>query len=216
MIRAIIYDFDGTILDSGSTGINRFFEIARLFGLDCDGKESLARSRWGGHASDVIHTCWPEADAEAFLGRWRFMDQMHPAPLVVGARETLAYFHDRGIIQSILTNRNSEGAVQITAHHKIDAFFAITRGHEESVPAKPDPRSADAIFVRFEELGVSNREVIAFVGDGLVDLECAQRLHMRFVGVLTGQTTADAFVQAGLDPAQIVPSIADLPKHLDV
>jgi phosphoglycolate phosphatase-like HAD superfamily hydrolase len=73
-----------------------------------------------------------------------------------------------------------------------------------SMPAKPNP---EPYWHLVEQLGLRPEETV-FVGDHQLDAVCAGRAGVRFVGVLTGDLTEKALVEAG--SIAVFGSVADL------
>ena len=211
MIQAIIYDLDGTLLDSFERGFKNFFAIAKHLGFPCEGRKEIARREWNNGASSAIRACWPEADVSRFVEEWVRHDRKNPMSLVLGARGTLEWVRERGIVQAILTSRTNDGTDSQIAHNQIQDFFEIVSSCGGMEYMKPHPRSADAVLARFRELGVVDRNSMAFIGDSIVDHECAQNLGIPFFAVLSGHGTAAEFMECGVPAGRILSSVAALP-----
>jgi phosphoglycolate phosphatase len=113
--------------------------------------------------------------------------------LLPGVELMLRRLRVAGVKIGIVT-RNCDGAVRtICAHIEslCDAF--LSRDSVERV--KPDPHHLIALLDR---LGVSVEDAI-MVGDHLMDILVGKRMGMRTVGVLTGRTTRDQFLETGAD-----------------
>ncbi|MBI2038952.1 MAG: HAD family hydrolase [Candidatus Niyogibacteria bacterium] len=212
MTRAIIFDLDDTLLDSG--GIRKFLEIAAEFGLPTEGIESKVRSSWGISGIEIVALCWPEMDPYVFYARWAFREQGKRIPLFAGVMETLSHFRERGILMGALSNRDSgSGRYQLDLSG-IAHFFHGIAGVGHSNHPKPHPRSADSILDVLWDYGICRKEEILFVGDTVIDFECARAIGMPFAAVLSGGTPSTSFRTAGLGDERILSSVADLPEFL--
>jgi len=88
-----------------------------------------------------------------------------------------------------------------------DAFDCIVGG-EDVEKLKPHPQ---ALELGLDTLGVEPDRAL-YVGDTPVDAEAAARAGLRFVGVLSGVTGADAFEAHPADA--LLPSVRELPALL--
>jgi len=58
-------------------------------------------------------------------------------------------------------------------------------------------------------MGLGLKDVI-YIGDSVIDAECAHKAGVSFVGVLSGGTLYEDFIKLGVK--QVIDSVAKLPK----
>lgn len=221
MIRAVLFDFDGTLLRSSVSGdkaLQRFFHIARCLSLPVEEEHrEKATKMWGAcHAQEIVAQCWPRQDFELFIREWCRLDALpeYMPPLVSGARETLLFLKQRGIILGIFTDRDKESFTRISTSYDILHFFTIVWTRDNlSKNGKSNPKSAKKVrrSLRYQDV---ERNELLFVGDAKIDLECARAAGMPFVGVLSGFSKKEHFMALGLPEERIIDSIASLPAFL--
>jgi len=134
-----------------------------------------------------------------------------------GAELLLRQLTERGFRLAVLTRSSEYFARSALARTGLGAFFPYLRSRSAPGPAKPSP---EALKLLLQEMEIPEERAL-FVGDHLLDAECATRARVRFYGVLpdpseTGPEpmTADRFLAAGA--AAVAQDLAELAHHLDV
>ncbi len=134
-----------------------------------------------------------------------------------GADELLTSLSGRGFRLGLLTRSSEKFARQALLKAKLDAHFAYLRTRSASGPAKPSP---EALLALLEQMQVP-RERALFVGDHLLDAECATRARVRFYAVLPDASekadpaeATDRFKAAGA--AAIAKDLPELGRFLGV
>jgi phosphoglycolate phosphatase len=201
--QAVIFDLDGTLLDTIvdiADASNRVYEarglapfsIAEMKTLVGDGAEELIRKvfAWRGRptpgdveVADILKEYRREYEA-----CWRANSRPY-----AGVPELLGELARRDVRTAVLSNKSHTFttlmAEELLAPHRFD----IVRGATPGVPLKPDPASALAIT---GELDVEPAACI-FLGDTSVDMKTATAAGMFAVGALWGFRTADELLASG-------------------
>jgi phosphoglycolate phosphatase-like HAD superfamily hydrolase len=134
-----------------------------------------------------------------------------------GAAPLLKSLSARGFRLGLLTRSSETFARQALLRTGLDSYFAYLRSRSAPGPAKPSP---EALLLLLKEMEVPLDRAL-FVGDHLIDAECATRARVRFYAVLpdpsepTAPTmTEDRFLAAGA--SAIAKDLPELLRHLDV
>jgi len=125
-----------------------------------------------------------------------------------GAVESLDLLRETGLKLGIVSTKYRYRIQAILEKHgALDRFAAIV-GIEDIPLPKPDP---SGLLLALKTMSTRTSQAI-YVGDHVVDAEAAKRAGVRFVGVLTGTTTADEFT--AFEPWGILDSVRELPSFL--
>jgi phosphoglycolate phosphatase len=134
-----------------------------------------------------------------------------------GAEPLLRALTDRGFRLGILTRASEFFARNALKRTGLEPFFPYLRSRSAPGPAKPSPEALQLLLREMEIPG----ERALFVGDHILDAECATRAHIRFYGVLPDPSEtqsetidADRFLAAGA--AAVAKDLPELARHLDV
>jgi len=204
-ISAVIFDMDGTLLDtiediadaSNRVYVPRGLEpcsIEEMKSLVGDGAEELIRRVFVSRGKTSPDDTEVAAILREYRREYEACWRAHSRPYE-GIPELLAELSRRGVKTAVLSNKaqmfTGLMAEELLAPHRFD----IVRGSLPGVPLKPDPTPALAIAA---ELGVAPA-ACAFVGDTNVDMTTARAAGMLAVGALWGFRTADELRANGAD-----------------
>lgn len=209
--RLIVFDWDGTLVDSTSI-------IARALQAACrDVGEPMpedARATYviGLGLADALAHVAPalprERHAElADCYRSHYLGAEGNIPLFGGAADLLAELVAAGFMLAVATGKTRKGLDRALAQHGVGHLFAATRCSDEDAP-KPDPAMLLHLMRR---LGVTPDETL-IVGDTTHDLELAARAGANAVAVAYGAHAADEF--ADFAPLATVHSLPELARWL--
>ena len=200
-IRAIIFDFDGTLAILNidfSLMREQVFDLMARYGIE----EKTVREKYLLEIIDEVYQMLWEKDpsaAEAFHRESH--DILHEVEmkaaeegrLIPGAEATLKSLRRKGIKVGIIT-RNCEEAVR-KVFPDIDDFCDIFVSRDSVKKVKPHP---DHLTYVTKSLNISGKES-AMVGDHVTDIQAGKRVDMKTIGVLTGRTREEEFEKAGAD-----------------
>ncbi len=197
-IRAVIFDLDGTLLNTLDDLAGAVNYALALHGYPVRTIDEVRRFVGNGIAN-LIHRALPEgvdADTEAtVLADFRTYYAAHDldatAPYA-GVGEMLAALHEAGIPMALVSNKIESAVEELRGHFFADTItFAV--GDHPSRPRKPAP---DGTYAALARLGVSADEAI-FVGDSEVDVDTARNAGMRLLAVTWGFRDADTLCARG-------------------
>ena len=198
--KAILFDLDGTLLDTLedlATAANRALgtlglpahptDAYRVF--VGDGLRTLAERILPGEQRSAAQV---DALVVAFEREYSRTWNERTAPYA-GVPEMLDRLTAGGYRLSVLSNK-PDAFTRLCVEQLLPHWtFAPLYGQRPGVPRKPDPAAALAIAV---ELGLDPAEVL-YLGDTATDMHTARAAGMAAVGVLWGFRTADELRAAG-------------------
>ncbi len=184
-IQAVIFDLDGTLVDSLDDIAAALGAALGDVGLAAPPVE-LVRG-WIGNGAHSLVRCAVDgrADVDAVLASFR--DRYRASPVVHsrlydGLPAALDALAAPGRSFAVLSNKPHELTRVITDRLLAAWPFAAVFGQRPGVPLKPDPTAA---LIAAEELGVAPARC-AFVGDSAIDVETARGAGMRAIAVSWG------------------------------
>ena len=215
MERALIFDLDGTLVDTVYAHVFAWQRALAEEGMPIDGWRVHRRIGMSGGlfaravAREVGRELSPDEVEELQARHGAIFEELLPErrPLP-GARELLATLRERAIVHGIATSgRRPEIDRSLDVLGVGDETVVIDRGHVRR--AKPEP---DLFLACQEALGVEP-EACYVVGDAVWDLLAARRARMLSVGLLSGGYGADELLKAGA--FRVYDDAAELRASLD-
>ena len=213
--KAIIYDLDGTLLDSRRDIVNTTnATIIKLGGKPLTDDQVYACVGKG--VVDLVRNALPRQDDEYLdLARKCFDDHYHENCLVEsdlypGGYELISELSSLGIKQAIFTNKPQNFTDKIMAGLAIEHHFHAILGAENGYPFKPAREGTDYLLGK---LGSEAKETL-MVGDSIVDLQTAQNVGMDCVLMLDGYSLRDELLAFKQDVVSFCETMADLRRFL--
>jgi len=136
-----------------------------------------------------------------------------------GAAELLKTLSDRGFRLGLLTRSSESFCRQALVRTQLASYFTYLRSRSAAGPAKPSP---EALLMLLKDMEVPIDRAL-YVGDHMLDAECARRARVRFYAVMPDPSEAetthstmseDRFLAAGA--AAIANDLPALSRHLAI
>lgn len=200
MKRLIVYDLDGTLVDTLediTASANRMLEHLGLPPIPA----SEVRGYVGRGIRELVQRCLGTED-EGGLERGLRLYREHygrhlldRSRLYPGARETLERFQRLGRAQAVITNKPDPYSTQILTGLGVAGCFTAIIAGDGAYPKKPDPSSLHALM---KQQGAAAGETV-FIGDSPVDIETGRRAGVATVAVTHGLADVHELAQAAPD-----------------
>ena len=198
MIKAVIFDLDGTLLytledlaDAMNYTLRRFNmpertldEVRRFVG---NGIRKLIRRAVPAETTeetvDEMYECFKPYYDEQCLDKTKVYD---------GMLEELEVLYNKGYKLAIVSNK-VDSAVKELNEKFFSKYISVAIGEKEGVRRKPAP---DTVIAALSELGISKEEAI-YVGDSDVDFETAKNSGLPCISVLWGFRDKEFLIEHG-------------------
>ena len=205
--RLVVFDWDGTLIDSTAAIVRSIREAAADLGLPVPSREQASHVIGLG-LFEAIHAAVPAIEREqmpAFVERYRKHYFSVDGQLVPfeGILPLLAELDDRGAWLAIATGKSRAGLDRALEQMRWAGRFLPTRCADEGAP-KPDPWMLRDIC---DELGVDAGETL-MVGDTVYDLGMARAAGAGAIAVTYGAHPRDELESRA--PLAVVDTVAEL------
>lgn len=187
-IRGVIFDLDGTLVESLPAIAIALNRSLRKFGWD-DHPEISVRGFIGDGARMLVTRALPPNTTEEDISRVHtaFGEEYarcwpEGTEVFVGMKEAIAILHAKGVRVAVLSNKPDPFTRAIVQALFPEGVFDAIVGQKPGVPLKPDPTSVLALV---HEWGFAPDECV-YVGDSVIDAETARSAGMKLALVPWG------------------------------
>lgn len=217
MIKAVIFDLDGTLADTiedlcDSTNYalekhgfpKRDLSEFNMFigdGVPKLIERAIPKEVFTEEAKQIVYS--------EFMAHYRnhFLDKTKPYDNI---NECVSLLKEKGLQLAVVSNKVDEMTRKIVEELFCGEFSAVV-GKRDGCPLKPDPASTLEIM---EKLGVAPCECV-FIGDSGMDMKTAKNTGCVALGVLWGFRGKEELIENGADylvekPQEIAPLILGL------
>ncbi len=214
--RAIVFDLDGTLVDSApdlQVALNEVLNEAGWPSLDLDTVTSMMGDgvdkfveRGVSHAGGDLAS----GDLPDLIGRFLERYAQHPTRFTKpypGVAETLSRMRQADYALGVCTNKNHDLSVTILREFGLDGYLGAVIGGDSLDKRKPDP---EPLLATLAELGVQPSSAV-MVGDSRNDVAVARRAGIPAIVVSYGYCP-DGADRLGADIT--IDKFADLPDAL--
>ena len=212
---AIIWDLDGTLIDSApdlAWALNTLLCSRGYLPIE----EDRVRTMIGDGVAKLVSRGFSAAGAAVAAPRLQplvaqfmriYLDcATEKTQLYPSARSVLQHFHDAGIAQGICTNKPEEVTTKILTNLAVVRYFSVIVGGDTTAAKKPDPLPLRACLTALK----ANSQMSVMIGDSAVDVATARAVGMR-VGIVrhgyARSTVASLGADFLIDNLSVVPEL---------
>lgn len=198
--NTIIFDLDGTLLDTLTDLANSVNYALKLKGYPCRTIQEI-RSFIGNGVTMLIKRSAPKGisqiDFDQTLEFFKNHYEIHMNDYTTaysGIKSTLIRLKESGFKIGVVTNKDDQAAKKIIDQHFKNLVDAVV-GRKPDVPAKPNPAQ---ISYAMKLLNCTADKTI-FAGDSIVDVQTAHNVKIPCIGVAWGYSDKSTLVAANTD-----------------
>ena len=216
MIRGVVFDLDGTLLNTIDT-ITYYGNMAlRHFGLPETTPEKYKYFVGNGAkvlVQRMLMDCGQYSEALYTKVYQYYMAAYDDSPLYLttpyaGMVETVQALKERGLKLAVLSNKPHSAVAPIVPIFFGEAFDAV-QGAVEGRKTKPDPAG---VFAILEQLSLRQEETL-YIGDTWIDMDTGKAAGLYTMGCLWGFRTREELVSHHAD--RLLQEPADILRYVE-
>lgn len=170
-IKGLVFDLDGTLIDSLAVTIDAFNHGIMHFGHTKKSSQEILAYFGPGEGEIFSKILGPENSPTAYAVARAHMDAyVGKIPLHEGVKELLEGVKSLGLPYSIFTGRGQETTEMILNHHGIREEFVTVVTSDHVDQPKPSP---EGLYKCLKKMKMKPEDVF-FIGDSPVDMQAAR------------------------------------------
>ncbi|MEV7135127.1 HAD family hydrolase [Arthrobacter sp. NPDC093128] len=195
--RGVLFDVDGTLVDSSYLHTLAWWQAFRQVGLDVP-MASIHRSVGMG-GDKLVDRLLPTGrdktrDAAIMAAHGAVFATYWPALRAFdGARDLLAQCYESGFAVALASSARAQDLEVLRSTLRADSFIHAATSANDAKESKPDP---DILEAALEAIGLDAGDAV-YVGDAVWDVYAAGKLGIPTIGLTCGGTSAAELLEAG-------------------
>jgi HAD superfamily hydrolase (TIGR01509 family) len=210
LLKGVIFDVDGTLVDSNDAHAQSWVDTFREAGYDVPFEKVRPLIGMGGDKllPRTIGISRDSEEGKKLLERrgkifsTKYLPHLRPLP---GARELVQRVRQNGLKAIVATSAKDEELKGLLKAAHVEDLMEEKATASDATHSKPDP---DIVHAAIEESGIPSQQLV-MIGDTPYDIEAAAKAKLRTIGFLSGGWTREALKGA----VEIYDGPADLLAH---
>lgn len=196
MLKAILFDHDGTTVDSERAHYEMWRDVLCAYSI------ALTYDEYNKHYAGVPTPTLSEVLVEKFtldvdpavlyaakMDATNLYLETQAYPLMPGAREAMQFFHEQGLAIAVVTGSAREGVASTVNRHKLGTYVSAMVSRDDVEKTKPAP---DSYLLAAERLGFKPEECLA-IEDTYNGSLAAHRAGIDCIGVSSSERVRAKF-----------------------
>jgi len=210
--KLIVFDWDGTIMDSVAHIVSSLHLSIQDLALPAKTDEQL-KNIIGLGLREALHALYPDGSNDeltALTSRYReyfFDKESDKSELFSGARALIHELQEEGYLLAIATGKGRNGLDKVLKETCMTEYFPVTRCADES-QSKPHPQ----MLLEIMDYYAVNASETIMIGDTEYDLQMANNAAASSIGVTYGVHDKQRLLNCS--PLTCVDSVNDLHRWL--
>ena len=209
MVRNLIFDFDGTLVDTAPLIVKTMHSAIRELGLT-EKTDEECRSTIGIRLEDIPQVLWPEVEnlSLSFAGTYRRIFNELKRPLSVKCFpeviDSLRSFHEQGYRMAIASSRSHASLEEYVEMFQLNDCFSMLIGGNDVKQGKPAP---DPVLAIITAQHWKTDETLT-IGDAPVDILMGKAAGTLTCAVTYGNSTLEAL--SAVNPNYVIDTFGSL------
>ncbi|MBG9994589.1 HAD-IA family hydrolase [Pseudoalteromonas sp. NZS127_1] len=182
--KLVIFDWDGTVMDSVTKIVNCIRSSTESLNLVPPSDEAI-KNIIGMSLEKAIDVLFPDnvAQHQALISGYKYQYSVDttPTPVFANVVSVLGALKEQGTVLAVATGKGRGGLERLLDQSQLRHFFSATRTSDDA-QSKPSP---DMLYQLLEELGISAQDAV-MIGDTQIDMTMAKAAGMDRIGVTMG------------------------------
>ena len=208
-IKAIIFDFDGTIVDTNFYHLKSFEKTFKKFNLKISIKE--VKNRLGMPAEKILEELINDKKLikKIIKEKEKEFEKTVKLKEVKGIRKFLKFLKNKKITTIILSSSRKKLILKTLKKLKLIKYFDFIFAKEDLKYHKPNPKSILEVLRKIK----GKRENVVFIGDSYIDAITAKKAKINFIAIKTKYFSAKKLKMLG---AKFVGNYNEIKNFLEV
>ena len=193
-IDAVLFDWDGTLLDSFPSGFKASMAVFQHFGIT--GNQERFHETYNPNWYETYRRLGiPQSEWDRADQIWRRTYGRYPPELYPFARATLETLIEKGYALGLVTSGNRDRVIPELERYRLEDFFSTRVYCEDTKEKKPHPAP---LTTALERMGADVSRSV-YVGDRPEDIAMGQQTGSFTIGVMSAYVTREALEAASPD-----------------